>query len=697
MKVLSLLLFTLYLTIGYGQIALHFEDDFNNNQHEWWLGETDWVKCEINSGRLKITNLSETGSNYLTNNFKVLKNDNFTISTSVRQIDGLDNQFMSLVWGDVTYKKNYYSLSVTSNKYYRVDHYIDGEFTELLPWTLWDELPGMHEWINLKITYNNKTSSCYVNERKVYETNSWEPLGKNIGFRYGKSVVMEATHLTAHITNRHINEVKDAQDYSDAERLPDIVNSNLKELSPNISPDGTRLNFIRRGYPHKTIDGKDADNTFWYSEIQNEQYSEPQLYSKPFNQFVNNTGASISPDGQTIIARGTMSNGSLTTGFSLSHKTQTGWGPLEKIDIPKFDEYAQGTSCFAFLAADGQTLLLDMSPEPDQRFNNIYVCFKKKNKWTEPLHLGPIINPPNSSTYTPFLAADGKTLYFSTNGHPGYGSSDIFMSRRLDDSWTNWSTPLNLGPKINDETWNAYFSIPASGDYAYFIADKNNTTKTDIYRIKMAQDIRPEPVLLVKGKVLNSKTLEPIHTNIVIHNLTTNEEVGVAQSNHLTGEYEIVLPSGGEYAFYAEQKNFYSVRESQLLQSLDTYTIFTQDLLLTPMKKGQQIQLNNIFFVRSKSVLLPASLPELNRLAEILQENPNLKIQIEGHTDNTGSAQGNLQLSQERADKIKSYLTDKGISKKRLSAKGYGQTKPLNKNLNEAEKRVNRRVEFIIL
>lgn len=697
MKVLHFVLFTLSVSIGYGQISLHFEDNFNDNDKEWWLGETDWVKCEISSGRLKITNLSETGSNYLTNNFKVLQNDHFELKTSVRQVGGPDNQFMSLVWGDVTYKKNYYALSVTSNKFYRVDHYTAGEFKELIAWTKAEHLPGMNEWVNLKITYNNKSSACFVNDHQVFESTTWSPQGKHIGFRYGKSVVMEATHITAHITNRYINEIKDSKSYSDAERLPDIINSNLKELSPNISPDGTRINFIRRNYPHETIDGKDADNTFWFSDVTNENYSPPQMYGPPFNQFVNNTGAAISPDGQTIIARGTMSNGSLTTGFSLSHQTATGWGPLEKIDIPKFDEYAQGTSCFAFLAADGQTLLLDMSPEPDQRYNNIYVCFKKKNKWTEPLHLGTIINPPNSSTYTPFLAADGKTLYFSTNGHPGYGSSDIFMSRRLDNSWTNWSTPLNLGPKINDETWNAYFSIPASGEYAYFIADKNNTTKTDIYRIKMDQDIRPEPVLLVKGKVLNSKTLAPIQTNIVIHNLSTNEEVGIAQSNHLTGDYEIILPSGGKYAFYAEKKDFYSVRESQLLQSLDTYTIFTQDLLLTPMKKGQQIQLNNIFFVRSKAVLLPASLPELNRLAEILHENPKLKIQIEGHTDNTGDAQENLQLSLERADKIKSYLTQKGISPKRLHAKGYGQTKPLNKNLTETEKKINRRVEFIIL
>jgi outer membrane protein OmpA-like peptidoglycan-associated protein len=302
--------------------------------------------------------------------------------------------------------------------------------------------------------------------------------------------------------------------------------------------------------------------------------------------------------------------------------------------------------------------------------------------------MGNVINSAGSEG-TPFLAADGKTLFFSSSGHKGYGSFDVFVSRRLDDSWVNWSTPENLGPNINTWASQLGYFMSAKGDYAYL------SSGGDIHRIKNLAAV--DPVILLSGKVLNNVTKKPMGAQIKYYDLTENKELGIAVSDENTGEFKIVLQKGKKYSFLAEKNGFYAVSESMDLKDLKEYKEINRDLFLNPVEKGQAIRLNNLFFEVNKSVLMPESYAELDNLIRLLSNQPGLKIEINGHTDSDGSDELNLKLSEERAKSVVAYLVSKGVKNDRLTAKGFGETKPAVPNTSNENKAINRRVEFKIL
>jgi len=208
--------------------------------------------------------------------------------------------------------------------------------------------------------------------------------------------------------------------------------------------------------------------------------------------------------------------------------------------------------------------------------------------------------------------------------------------------------------------------------------------------------VKPEPVVLVYGTVLNSKTKTPISTGITYHNFASDNEVGVASSNPDNGYYEIVLPVSQVYSFFAEKTGFYSVQDRLDLTEVEGYSEIKRDLYLTPIEIGQQVTMNNVLFYQSKAELTPTSYPELDKLARMMMENPAISIQLEGHTDNIGDRFKNIRLSQDRVAAVRNYLINQGVAEERITGQGYGGSKPIADNSNETTRRLNRRVEFII-
>jgi outer membrane protein OmpA-like peptidoglycan-associated protein len=298
---------------------------------------------------------------------------------------------------------------------------------------------------------------------------------------------------------------------------------------------------------------------------------------------------------------------------------------------------------------------------------------------------------------TPFLAADDMTLYFSTDGRVGYGSKDMFVTRRLDSTWVHWSEPENLGPLLNSPAWDAYYSIPASGDYAYFVSYQNSMGRADIFRAPLPLSVRPKPVVLIKGRVLNAATKEPLGAEIIYESLTSGKELGIAHSDPREGAYSIVLPAGELYGFLGQAIGFIPVSENLDLKELSSYQEITRDLYLVPIEAGSVVRLNNLFFDTGKWDLRPQSTKELSRLLKLLNDNPTMSIQIAGHTDDVGSDAMNLDLSKKRAAAVQNYLVQNGILAARLSSKGLGETKPQVPNDSPEHRQVNRRVEFSIL
>ncbi|MDX5348239.1 MAG: OmpA family protein, partial [Hymenobacteraceae bacterium] len=351
-----------------------------------------------------------------------------------------------------------------------------------------------------------------------------------------------------------------------------------------------------------------------------------------------------------------------------------------------------------FLAQGGKVLLLAVERDDGQGNQDLYVSFLQKfGVWSKPVNLGTTINT-KKAEFAPFLAADQKTLFFASEGHKGYGKSDIFYSKRLDDTWQNWSVPMNLGPKVNTPDWDAYYTIAAKGDFAYLVSTKDAIGNSrDIFRIALAEQFKPEPVILVTGRVLDAVTNEPLEAKIIYESLVTGEELGVTQTNPDDGTYTIVLPSGTSYGYLAEVPGYVSVNESFDATEVTEYSEVKRDLMLVPMEVGQRIKLNNIFFAQSKYYLRESSFSELNRLVKIMKENPTMEILLEGHTDNQGNSRLNMQLSQDRVNEVKKYLVSKGVDKDRIQTKGWGGTKPVAPNDNEALRQLNRRVEFTII
>ncbi len=509
------------------------------------------------------------------------------------------------------------------------------------------------------------------------------------------------------------------------ENLGKAVNSEYNELAPVISPDGNTLYFSRISHPNNGS-GTKGSQDIWYSEFRNGSWITSRRLQAPLNRDTYNSLYSISPDGNTILIKGAYVKGRYETrGFSISKKEARGWSAPEKLDIPGYEKLSKGQFDCGYLSADGKVLILSFSEKKNSKVDDLYVSFKQKNgSWSKPENLGPEINTKEFTETTPFLAADGVTLYFSSDRPGGLGSNDIYYSKRIGRGWNRWSKPANLGPKVNTDGYDAYYSISALGDYAYFTSFKNVEGKGgDIVRLKLRPDppkpgeeavevdssiiaLVPDPVVMVSGKVIDSKTGKPVSGEIIYIDLADGEEVGTATTNPVTGEYKIVLPYGKKYSMYAKADNFLAEGENLDLTGADSTQnnagngfreISGKSLKLVPIEEGQMIRLNNIFFESGKSTLNSESFPELDRLVLTMNLNQQMEVEIGGHTDDVGSDASNLKLSQERADSVREYLIGKGIEPDRIIGKGYGESKPIATNSTPEGQQANRRVEFKIM
>ena len=224
-----------------------------------------------------------------------------------------------------------------------------------------------------------------------------------------------------------------------------------------------------------------------------------------------------------------------------------------------------------------------------------------------------------------------------------------------------------------------------------------NPTDEDIFKISLREEVRPDPVILISGRVLNSISKEPLDASILYQSLPITDEGGTAMTNPSTGEYKIILPVGKVYGFHAEAEGYMATERNEDFTDVTEYKEIVRDLYLTPLAVGMVIKLNNLFFVRSKAEVLPESIPEMDRVYKLLIDYPKLVIELGGHTDNQGIYSANVKLSQERADAVRTYLTEKGIEKRRIKTKGYGPTKPVADNRNPETRKNNRRVEIKVL
>jgi OOP family OmpA-OmpF porin len=537
------------------------------------------------------------------------------------------------------------------------------------------------------------------------------------------------------------------------ENLGSAVNSEFSELNPVISPDGRTLYFGRKNHPANRYGVKGSETIsgsqdIWFSEKVGDTWSTARRLSEVLNRDQYNTILSISPDGQTILLKGAYVNGTYETrGFSISNKTTAGWTVPVKVEIPGYEQMSKGKNEYGYLTMDGKAILLAFARKKNSEDDDLYVSFFEDGRWTRPLELGDEINTKYSET-TPFLSADGKTLYFSSDRPGGQGSQDIYLTRRLDDTWQHWRKPQNLGSPINTDEYDAYYSIAAKGDYAYFMSGKGSLGKKDIFRLSVesppdgglvnessqvggaASDLVKEspdasglvkesplrgpvngstrsvtsqesdPVVLLSGTVLNQQTGKvPEDASVTYEDLSNGKVLGQAKPDPTTGKYKLVLPYGKNYGITAKAKGLIPTSTNlDLTTARGRYLeLDDRDLSMVPLVKGNTATINNLFFDLGKATLKPESEPELKRILQVMKENMALVIEISGHTDNTGSEEINNKLSLERANAVRENLLKGGIDQARIKTRGYGKSKPKADNATEEGRQINRRVEIEIL
>lgn len=514
------------------------------------------------------------------------------------------------------------------------------------------------------------------------------------------------------------------------ENLGNKVNSSFSEARPVISADGKILYYIVEGNPQNISTGKYGQD-IWYSELsENGSWGQATQAAAPLNQSARNNAIFwVSPEGNRVLLRGAYENGKyIGKGFSISTKSSSGWSAPMRLKIKDYEKLSKDKFSGASMANDGKTLLLYLSEEKNSNLNDIYVSLLNQDtdEWSAPLKLGDNVNTVDYDEISPFLAADGVTLYFASDRPGGKGNHDIWMTRRTDNTWKHWTDPVNMGGDINSSAWDAYFSLDAKGEYGYFSTSNNLGGQTDLFRTKLNPEQKPESVVLVFGKVYNAITKEPMDAKLFYDAIPGETPEGNAVSN-VDGVYKVTIPYGKKYALRASVDNFFSLIDTLDFEKMGPYMEIHRDLYLTPVVtdgkvktdnnnnivrtdmdniedidpssvvEGQILSSHNILFDFSKSILRSDSYKELDKVGRLMKKSPNMIIELSAHTDAIGGYSANLKLSDDRANAARQYLLSKGIEASRVIAKGYGEASSVGDNKTEEGRQLNRRVEFRIL
>ena len=489
-----------------------------------------------------------------------------------------------------------------------------------------------------------------------------------------------------------IVKAQNVTEYTNAEKLR--LNTFAEEAKPVFSSDANTMYFVRAYHKGNMGYSKAKYNEdIWKAERKEDKWT-LATNEKSINNEKNNSIIGQGKGKRFFLLNTYQDEKNLQYGIALVTKEVKKWSKPEIIPIPKL-KY-DGNFYDFFITKDEKVLLISIKGDNSKGEEDLYVTLKKDGKWSSPKNLGTMINTPGYE-FAPFLSEDKKYLYYSTNGrNDGLGGADVYVSERLDDSWTNWSEPKNMGNVINSESMDCYFTINSKGE-SYFTSNRGGK---DLNIYKAIEKI-PEPIyskdFTIKGIVRNSETNYPMSLDIIISDQNTKEIIKTIKSDE-NGVYKVKLEKGNKYVFNITEKKYHEHHDVLITPQLESKEVsLDHDILMKAYKKGDEIKLDALFFTVNTDLLRNISLPVIERLAQILKENEALKISIEGHTSSDGIKETNQKLSEQRAEKIKQLLIERGIVSNRLQTIGFGQTKPIISNDTDEQRKMNRRVEFIIL
>lgn len=450
-----------------------------------------------------------------------------------------------------------------------------------------------------------------------------------------------------------------------------------------------------------TVLKPEGDEDLMVSTQKGETWSPPESISPLINSINNEGTPTLSADGRTLVftvCQGRAGYGSCD--LYISHKTGNAWSEPQNIG-PVVNTRAWESQ--PALSADGRRLYFVSDRKGGVGRRDIWCSdLGDDGEWKPPYNLKSINTPFDEAS--PFIHANGLSLFFASEGHLGLGGYDLFVA---DSTASGWSNPQNLGYPINTSDDQAALFVSANGAHAYYsqeqaASDGKQRSKLYVFDLPEALRQKVRPVSYLKGLVADARTKKPLNATIELIDLSTNQLITRVQSDPQTGQYTAILPTGGEYALYV-------IGPGYLFKSLSfDFTRkregegLTMSVPLEPIKPTEggapaKETLNNLFFETGRYDLADKSRTELDRLVKFLEVNPTVNIEVSGHTDNQGGTANNLELSKKRAQSVVSYLAKAGVAPNRIKSAGYGETKPVAPNTTDENRKLNRRIEWRIL
>lgn len=480
----------------------------------------------------------------------------------------------------------------------------------------------------------------------------------------------------------------------EASKMGLSVNSKFDDYMPAMDPTGTKIYFTSKrlgGITPEDASMREGDEDIYFIEKINGQWGAPQALPSPINSPTNEGAACFSADGQLMVYTGcTRSDGIGNCDLYIATLEGDHWTqPKNMGNVVNSQEWDSQPT----ISPDGNRIIFCSARAGGYGAEDLYMIEKNSfGEWGPPMNLGGVVNTPFSDD-SPFLAQDGKTLYFGSKGHPGFGGYDIFKTTYENGKW---SEPVNMGKPLNTEGDDNYFTIGGAGEKGYFSSNRGEG-QVDLYEISIPAEMRPQTTVVVEGVVTDAKTKKDVDALVTVEDLNSGELLAVNRSNSATGKYLVVLLAGRTYSVSASKDGYFFHSERFDVPLTGKYETIEKNISLRPFEKGASVVLNNIFFETGKATLSNQSRLELEKAITLLNANPKMKIEIGGHTDNVSDDAFNLKLSQDRAKSVRDYLIKGGIAPVRLVAKGYGESAPIETNDTEAGRQSNRRTEFKIL
>ena len=469
-----------------------------------------------------------------------------------------------------------------------------------------------------------------------------------------------------------------------AAEMPSTINFQNKQYFPVLTADNETLIFTARS--------DDGDENLYISNLVDGTWTNPKSISPNINSTANEGTCSISADGHTLVFTSCDGKNSLgSCDLYISKKIGEEWSVPENmgsnINSPFWD--AQPT-----LSNDGRILYFSSDRQGGYGRKDLFMSeLDKNNNWTKALNLGKTINTLGDEI-SPFIHANGRTLFFASDGHLGLGGLDLFMTEVKAGVYAK---PENLGFPINNYEDQVALFITADGTKGYYSSDANNSIKLFQFDIPKQLSDKFKRASFVRGKVQDAESKKYVSAEIELIDLKTNQVITQVKSDAISGEYTAVLPTGSKYGLFINKTNYFFKSLTFDFSEKKDIQGKTINISLEPIKKDVKTVLNNIFFDSGKAELRPESFTELDKLFNLLRENSALKVEISGHTDDVGKDIDNQILSEKRALAVKDYLIKKGVNPVNIISVGYGKTKPIMPNDSEENRQINRRIEMSIL